>query len=166
MRKIIDEKGRLFGVISFIDIVVLAAVALLVIAFFVRANVYSPIAPTAATVDVTYTVQIPMVRGTAANLLRPGDRLYNRENGAFMGEITDVLIMGALSPERVIDGTLVLGAVEDRFDVLLTVEVEASVFNNRLFASRLAELNTNSTYQFSTRYNHFNAMVMSITGGP
>ena len=166
MRKIIDGRGRLFGFISFIDIVVLAAVALLVVAFFVRANVYSPFTPTAPTVTVTYTVQIPMVRDTALALMRPGDRLYNRENNAFMGRITDVSATGALSPERIIDGSLVLGAVEERFDVTLTVEVEASVFNNRFFASRLAELNTNANYQFSSRYNHFNGVVTTITGGP
>ena len=165
MKKIIDERGRLFGLISLIDIVVLAAVALLVVAFFMRANVQSP-ATIVYTEEVTYTVQVSMIRGSAMALMRPGDRLYNRENGAFMGRITNVSATGALSPERIIDGTFVLGEVEGRFDVTLTVEVEASVFNNRLFASRLTELNANANYQFATRYNHFNGFVTSITGGP
>ena len=163
-RKVIDERGRLFGLINVIDVVVLIVAALLVTAFFVRTNViYTPLT-TVNTVSVSYTVRVRAVRDTNADLLQPGDRLYNRENGVYMGTITASLITDAVAPEPLADGTLVEGRTAERYDVLLTVETEASVSSGRFFASRIIELNANAEYNMITRYSQFAGTIMSITG--
>ena len=163
MRKIIDDRGRLFGLISFIDIFVLIVAAILVIAFLVRGNIYTPMT-TVNTTNVTYTVMVPSVRDTSANLLRPGDGLYNRENGIRMGTITAVDTEPATTLIALIDGTAVMGPVEDRLDVFLTVETDASFSNGRFYASRIIELNANANYPMFTKFNTFNGMVTWISG--
>ena len=166
MRKLIDDKGRIFGLISFIDIVVFLVAAILVLAFFVKFNViYTPV--TASTnANVSYTVRVPTARHTAANLLRPGDRLYSRDHGgAYMGTITAVHVTYAYATEPLADGTFVRGRVHDRYDVTLTIEVEGTTSGGRLFANRVVELNANADYRLFTKYNDFSGTLLTIDGG-
>jgi len=163
MRKVIDDRGRLFGLVSFIDIIVLIVAAVLVAAFLVRGNIYTPMT-TVNTMNITYTVRISSVRDTNANLLRPGDGLYNRENGINMGTIREVEVVPATFPADLIDGTVVLGDVAERYDVYLTVDVDASFSNGRFYASRVIELSANAEYRLFTKFNQFNGTIMWIAG--
>ena len=161
MRKVIDNRGRLFGLVSFIDVVVLLVVALLVSAFFLRSRVDSPFT-VVNTHTIEYTVKITPIRESNANLLRVGDRLYSRENGALMGTITNVEITEAFSPGGLLDGEIVMARVQERYTVTLTLEVEASFSNGRFYASRVVELNANAEYHMATRYNDFRGLVTMI----
>jgi len=166
VRKIIDANGRIFGLISFIDIVVFIVALVLVSAFFVRANVIYTPATADASANVTYTVRIQSVRATNAALLRPGDSLYSRDHGsANMGTIVAVDITESYAAEQLLDGTIVIARVHERYDVVLTVEAEGSVSGGRFFANRIVELNANAGYRLFTRYNQFEGTLMMIYGG-
>ena len=164
MKKIISN-GRLFGRMSFIDILVLIVALVLIAAFFVRSNVIDTPATASATENVTFDVLIPQVRDTNANLLRAGDNLYSAESGAFIGVITGVDVIDALSPETLADGTVIDASVHGRYDVILTVQTQASLSNGRFFANRMFELNANAEHRLFTKFNELGtAIIISVTG--
>ena len=166
MRRLIDERGRLFGRVSVIDIIVLAVAVVIIFAAYTKFNVFDNPASLTADVEVTYTVWIPALRFSNASLLRPGDNLYSMETGSNIGVITDVIITEAVAPEPLVDGTIIDSGVEDRFDVLLTVTALCSYSNGRFYADRTFELNANSPERLITRYNEIaTSMITSITAG-
>jgi hypothetical protein len=164
MRKIIDDRGRLFGIVSFIDVFVLAVVVVIAVAVFTKFNVHDNPLTTPNTVSVSYTVKIPAIRDTTAELIYIGDNLYT-DAGTFIGTIRGIAIEDATSLEPLVDGTNVLGRIHERYDVTLTVEAQTSFSDGRYFASRVFELNVNSEQRMQTKYNLFTGIITSLTPG-
>jgi hypothetical protein len=165
MKKIIDEKGRLFGFISVIDVIVLVAVIILGFAVFTRLGDQSNPLITENTVPVTYTIKFQSVRYTVMDLMRPGDFLYAAETGAFVGTIVDVSAAEAEVMEWILDGTYVVASSQDRYDVTVTVEVPSTYSNGRYYADRVFELNANSEHRFNTKYVTLLGYIATITEG-
>ncbi|MDR2665441.1 MAG: DUF4330 domain-containing protein [Oscillospiraceae bacterium] len=151
MRKFIDDRGRLFGKISVIDIVVILMAAATIFAAYAKFNVVG--GPTIAvnTVPVTYKAIIRSVRSMSAALLREGDTLYS-DNGFNIGKITSVDVTGATTNAPKADGTYVKVTIENRYDVELTVVAQCSVSAGRYYANRSFELAENSEQKCHTKY--------------
>jgi len=164
MKKIIDDRGRLFGRASIIDIIALVLVVVLAIATFTKFRVSETPLATANTVKVTYTVMNSRTRLNIADLIRPGDNLYT-EFGTYIGVIREVAAVESTSPEALIDGTYVIASAEERYDIILTVEANCSYIDGRYYADRIYELNANSEQRMTTKYNIFNGTILSITVG-
>ena len=164
MRKVLDDKGRLFGRVSIIDLLVLVVAIVIIVAAYTKFNVFDSPASTTSTVAVTYTVRIPAIRSTNANLLRVGDSLYSLDTGTNVGVITNIEITEAIGPEFLVDGTIIEERIEDRLDVLLTVLAQCSHSNGRYYANRSFELNANAQERFFTKYNEIAiSTIMSIS---
>ena len=164
MKKIIDDKGRFFGLISFIDVIVLIAVIVLALVVFLRFSTSGSPVTASSTVNVTYTVVVPGARLSTAEQILPGDGLYT-EMGQPIGTITDVTWEDAYSTEPLVDGTIVLGRVHERYDVTLTVEAQCSSGDGRYYANRVFEPSANSEQKLQTKYNIFTAMIASVYPG-
>jgi hypothetical protein len=162
MKKLIDEKGRLFGIISVVDIIALVAVIILGLVVFARLSGQSNPLITVNTIPVTYTVRLQMVRYTVAELVRPGDSLFN-ETGTYIGTIVDVSVTETAIAEWIIDGTFLVAGAQDRYDVTLTVEVQCTYSNGRYYADRVFELNANVEHRFLTRYASLPGFITTIT---
>ena len=160
MRKLIDDRGRLFGKISILDIVVLLVAVVLVVAFYAKFNVHDTPMSSRDTTQVTYTVRIPAIRLSSANLLRSGDKLYSSDTGGYIGTITDIEITDAIAPDSLVDGTYAIARVEERYDVLLTVTGYCSVSNGRVYVDRTFELSANGSYKVFTKYNDFSSCIL------
>jgi hypothetical protein len=164
MKKLIDERGRLFGKVSVIDVFVLLAVVILAIAAFTKFNVYQNPLTSDNTVDIVYTLEIPAIRYSNANIIRPGDKVYSLETGANIGTVMAVEIRDAYAIEDKADGAFVIARVHERYDVFLTVEAHCSYSNGRLYADRTFELNANAEYKIYTKYNEFaKSLIRDIT---
>ena len=155
MRKFIDEKGRIGGRVSIIDAVVLLVVIILIAAVYSRFNIVETPALAPVTYEVTYTIFIPTVRETNANLLRPGDTVFSTDTGVNIGRITYVEISPAIHPEPIMDGTIVLAEFHERFNVLIHLVTQASISDGRIFADRTFELNENAHNRIHTKFNEF-----------
>jgi len=163
MKKIIDDKGRLFGLFSIIDVIVAVVVVILaasvILKFSGKAN---PLTAT-NTVEVTFTVQISTIRESNVKHLRVGDKIYATDIGTMLGTISDVKVTGAKSIESLPNGTYVEADVEGYFDVLLSVDSICSFSNGRYYVDRTLELNANSELWMYTKYNDIRGIIMSIT---
>lgn len=158
----IDDKGRLFGLINLIDIIVAAVVIVLAVAVSTRFRTgESPLAPS-NTIDVSFTMKISAVRASNAAILRPGDKLYAVGVGTYIGTIRDVRVEDAYAVEPLVDGRYVKERVEDRFDVYLTVDAQCSSSNGRYYVDRTFELNANNEMWMYTKYNDISGTILTI----
>ena len=163
MKKLIDEKGRIGGRVSVIDVLVAAVVVILIAAVYSRFNVIETPALAPVTYEVTYTIFIPTVRETNANLLRPGDAVFSTDTGVNIGRITYVELAPAIHPEPVLDGTIVLAEFHERFNVTIHLVTQASISEGRIFADRTFELNENAHNRIHTKFNEFDtSFILSI----
>ncbi|MDR0489799.1 MAG: DUF4330 domain-containing protein [Oscillospiraceae bacterium] len=165
MRKIIDDRGRLFGLISVIDVIVAAVVIVLAIAVLTKFRTGESPQTTTNTDNVTYTVKISGIRKSNVDLLRHGDKLYAKDTGLNVGTIMDIKVEDAYAVEPIIDGTYAKAKVYERYDVTLTVNAPCSQSNGRYYVDRTFELNVNADWLMYTKYNEFNCTIMTIEAG-
>ena len=163
MKKIIDERGRIFGAISVIDIFAIIIIAILGIVLYTKfLSKGNDTVVTVNTTPVTYQVRIQTVRGSAAAMFREGDNLF-ADNGNNIGVIKSVTIKDAVIPSVLTDGTYVLAPIDERYDVYLDLEVPCSISNGRFFANRSFELWVNSEYKLLTKYSAFSGVITKIS---
>ena len=161
-RKFIDEKGRFFGVVSVIDIIVVAIVLVLAAAVYMRffANQESVTAADGTT--FTYQIRVRTIRPEMAEMLQVGDQLYDKDTGYHIGTITAVDIEPATQNTPLADGTYVEGPVENRYDVTLDVETEGLISNGRYYAGRSYEVSVSDTLSFYSKYISNTGVIWSI----
>lgn len=88
--RLIDGKGRLFGIINIIDLLVLLAV--LALAVFGVSRMGKGIVTTSATKEGIVTYEISDIRQVTVDQIQLGDPVYHYDKGTYIGEIVDVNI--------------------------------------------------------------------------
>jgi len=161
MKKLVDEKGRLFGKISLIDFIVIVMVLVLAAAIYVR---FFGRTETARATDETfvYQVQVTNLREASVDNLRVGDKLFSAESGTEIGTITDVAASDAMLDVTRTDGTFAYTKSTNRKDVVLTLEASGVISEGRYYAGRTFELNVNDKVDLCTKYCEFEGTIWSI----
>ena len=162
MRKIIDDRGRLFGLISLIDVIVLAAVVLLAVAAVMKFRVdeSNPLTTTNM-VKVEYTVLVTSRRPIEAEVIRPGDALYT-EFGTYIGTIKEMSTADSDVVSWLMDGTYAIGKVEGRVDITMIVEAQCSQSDGRYYIERNYELTANTEQRMGTKYDIFSGLITMV----
>lgn len=125
MKKIIDKNGRLFGLVSLIDVAVIAIAAVLVGALLTKDSA-SPIVNIAAPMDkISYELTISNMPVGRLNSLKVGEPVYDGDNGNPLGVITDMKVEDCVISILKADGTFDYAPVEGRYNVIMTIEADA-----------------------------------------
>ena len=151
-RRLIDERGRLFGVISAVDILaVLLVAALLVMAYMRFFSGGEADVSDDNFVPVTYQIRLEKVREFTANSFRVKDRLWS-DSGEDMGVIEDIKVSPATVAVSTTDGQVRNMTAEGYVEVILTVKADGSINGDRYYAGRTFELGVNGQVAFTTKY--------------
>jgi hypothetical protein len=122
--KVIDEKGKLFGFINIIDLLVIVVIVLLVVGGYKRAVKTKPEMVTKDK-DALVVVEIPEVRKATVDAIDVGDELYHYDKGNYFGKIIDKKVENYKEPAESGDGRWILSEVPEKYNVILTVEGSA-----------------------------------------
>lgn len=152
MKKLIDEKGRLFGKVSLIDIFVILFALVMVFAVYLRFFSNETTSVRGESDTFSYTIRVNGVRQWAIDGFHVGDKLWEPEYDVCIGTITGIETTPATMEYDLMNGTLVVAGSERRYDVYLTVEAEGLISNGRYYASRTYELGANFMMSFYTKY--------------
>ena len=79
-----------------------------------------------------------------------------------MGTITGVSVNPAELPKSLADGTYVSGSVQDRYDVVLTIEGDCQILNGRYFIQKSDEISVNQEKKIQTKYCETTGTVIGI----
>jgi len=164
MKKIIDKNGRLFGLVSLIDLAVLAIAAVLVAALLMK-DTASPIVNIAAPMDdISYELTISNMPEGRLNSLKVGDTLYDNETYNPVGTIADIKTEDCVISILKADGTFDYATVEGRYNVVLTVDAKAITDERQhIYVNRSSLVALGWSLNVYTQASTFSGLITGLT---
>ena len=160
--KIIDSKGRLFGKVSLIDILVVLAIIVLGAGIFVRNFVLGTTAANNPSVTLTYRLKITGINNLLLDNFHEGDEIYETSFNDYYGKITEIEIEPYEVWSTTVDGGYIKTETLDRSNIYLTVEVEGIISDGRYLVGRMYELEPNYQCNMFSKYVNFNCTIVEI----
>lgn len=155
---IIDERGRLFGRLSILDIVIVLAVIVLVVGFIYNRtgqHVRQIIMPNTP-LYVTFLVE--NVREFSLNAVQEGDIFFRQHERMALGTVTSVETAPAYDIMVRTDGTAVYAPVEGRYNMYITLACVGSITDSGFFVN--GNLQMAEGGRLSLQSNRFLTMAM------
>jgi len=154
---VIDEKGRIFGLINIIDLIVLILVAVVAVGFFYRQQ--NP--ETVVTKTATVKVICPYLRPEVAQQLKEGDHLLARGQiqPAFIKELR-VEKANDTAPDST--GTIILQKHPFRQDLYVTIEGPVSATGAELYLAGQQIRAGLDKYILKTQYFEAEAEILEV----
>ena len=162
--KIMDNNGRLFGKISIIDVLVIAVVAVLAVAMYLKTNTMTHTSTALPSDVIEYEVKVQNVQPYVAEAIRVGDKVYDEDNPSVgcVGEITAVETMPGTEQVTFRDGTADIVTTQDTVDLRVSIRGEGLIDGKSYLLNRVYSLGVNSARNFQTTYVRFTGTVAAI----
>lgn len=163
-RKWMDQNGRLFGVISVIDLLVIAVVAVLAVALYMKNHVLDTTSTSTGNTPITFTMECYNVRDYVVQAIQVGDAVYDkdRSSGGAIGKVTKIEQLPSGNITELSDGTIAMVSAEGCTNLRITVEGVGQVSQGRYKLNRVYELGINAARNFYTQYALFTGTVLEI----
>ena len=170
MKPFIDRDGRIFGLVSVVDLLVLIFLVLAGVSLYLKANVLDT-TQTAQSHDLsamdTVSVQVLVsnVSHFVADALEIGDEVYDQGNfdAGVLGTISDIQIQDASYIAELSNGLqAVVSGAEDHCNILLTLECRYTQSNGFWMINGDYPLGVNAARTFFTKYAGFGGTVVQI----
>lgn len=120
--KIIDKKGRLFGLINIVDLLVIILLLALVMVGVKRFGNKAAVGE-ATTKKGVITAEIKDVRDVTANNIKVGDPLYDYDKGTYLGKIVTAEVE-PYKDKTEYQGKFYNAEVPDKFRVIITIDAD------------------------------------------
>lgn len=162
-RKILDENGRLFGLISIVDVLAVAVIAMLAVAFGAKQAAPAIITAVAPMDDITYEMYVENMPGGRLEALRVGDNVYEAETHSLIGTIRKIDVEDCVVTMQKSDGTYVAAPVPQRSNVRLTVAAQAKIDDHGMvYVNRVSPISVGWSLGIYTPGTRFNGAVLKI----
>ena len=130
--KIIDEKGKFFGKINIIDLLIVVVIFALAMATFVKFRTSDEYMSKDTVIE--YTLLVENVRMPTVDALQEkADGIIDYETKKEIGDIVNTEISGASELELMTDGTYKEVKFKDKYDVLLTLQTKGTETEDNFF---------------------------------
>jgi hypothetical protein len=133
---LVDDRGRLFGLINLVD-----GVVLLIVLALVAAGAYKVMALRSGPVRqprmIEVTLLAPEVRQATVDVVREGAQVWEHDSSASFGTVARVQALPATKHTATADGRWVLAELPERYDLLVTLRVPALVSDAAISVGRM-----------------------------
>lgn len=162
--KFIDKNGRVFGVISAIDLLVILAVIVVCVGVYLKNNVLTATNASVDNVTISMTLEVRIVEEYIADAFVVGDPMYDRENpsGGPIGYITNIEYTEPRAIRELIDGTIDMVGSDRDINMLVTLEGKGSYQDGHYIFNRIYEMGMNAARTFQTKYSRVSGFVVDI----
>jgi len=147
---VIDNKGRLFGKINLLDLVVLLGILAVAGRFAYGALAGQEAAPAGQDQTIEMTFRVPAVTQWTVDAIKVGDDVFDSKSNTWMGKIVAVDAEPALIAWEVADG-IVSYESDTHFDLYVTIRGPARVSPNGITMSGI-EVKVGRSIQFKSAY--------------
>ncbi len=130
-----NNKGKLFGKINVVDLLVVLIVIVAVAVTIFKFNFSAHSDVTSSNAKAQYTILTKQVRMFTVDQLVVGDKIFDEESGKCVGEITDVSFEPAFDYVIKTDGTPVYSQIPEKYDVKVTIETDCVVNDSGINAN-------------------------------
>lgn len=161
-KKFIDKSGRVFGLISVIDVVALIAVVVLCVGVHLKTNVLS--ATGAVDETLVFVFEARIVEDHVRDNIKVGDEVFDKdhETGGAIGVITHIEETEPRSIAELSDGSLDYITSNIGCNLLITVEGNGAVVDGMYSFNRIYKLGVNAARFFQTKYCNVTGYVVDI----
>ncbi|MDO5725496.1 MAG: DUF4330 domain-containing protein [Tissierellia bacterium] len=118
--KIIDKKGKLFGVINIIDLLVLILLLFAIVGGAKRLMSKPQLSEGVKKAVVTY--EVSEIRTVSVENIVVGEKIYHYDKGAYIGEIVDKKVEPYKEKIEKPDGTWGFEEVPEKYNVIIKIE--------------------------------------------
>lgn len=147
---------------TWIDGLVLVVVLLLIAGTAVKFLAKDTTSVQKEQVDFQYQILIHGVRDITVDALQVGDTVYDNEGKGAVGVISNISVTDAPYTITRSDGTMVQGTMEDRYDVVLTLDAQGEPADQTYkIGTYKIKINQSSTY--FTKYSIWAGKIISIS---
>ena len=159
---LLDEKGRLFGKISIVDIGVLLLIAVLIVGVYYKFFMVDKDQNAAKFDTIEYKVLVEEVRKQSVDAIEIGADIYDVKTNSPMGRITDIEVLPATDQLTKADGTMVIAEKPERFNVLITIRVPGIETKYGFRANGRLDINRESQQVMDTRMIEMVAKIVDV----
>lgn len=159
---LMDEKGRLFGKISIVDIGVLLLIAVLIGGVYYKFFMVDKDQNAAKFDTIEYKVLVEEVRQQSVDAIEIGADIYDVKTNSPMGRITDIEVLPATDQLTKADGTMVIAEKPERFNVLITIRVPGIETKYGFRANGRLDINRESQQVMDTRMIEMVAKIVDV----
>ncbi len=136
----IDNKGRLFGKLNIVDLLIVILVVVAVCATVYKFGFSEHSDVNESNTRIEYVLKAKGVRGFTVDSIKIGDSIYDEETDNLLGTITAVEAKDAMDYVLKADGTTVYTSKPDRYDAYITVESDARILDGGYFTGGTKEI--------------------------
>ncbi len=147
-----DDKGKLFGKISIIDLLIVVLVVAAIGGVYFKFFVVDKGTSAGHLDTIQYQVKtITGVRQFSVDAIEEGIDVFDGINGRHMGKVVKLEATPSKDFITKADGTNVEAEKPDRFDVVVTIEVQGAENDYGYFANGNLEIKRGSDFTMRTR---------------
>ncbi len=127
---IVDQKGRLFGKVNLLDLVVVLAILAVAGRFGYQHYMGKQAAPTGEDKQVAVTMKFAAVQQPTVDNVPVGTAIYDSKSGGYLGKVVDVWSQPATVFTTSVDGRMFEAPSKDRVDFFMVVAGRGRVSPN------------------------------------
>lgn len=158
----LDEKGKLFGRISIIDIGVLLLIAALFGGIYYKFFMVDKNNNAAKFDTLEYKILVEEVRQQSVDAIEIGADIYDVKTDSFMGKIVSKEVLPATDQLTKADGTVVIAEKPERFNILVTIQVPGVETKYGFRANGRIDINRESQQVLDTRMIIMEAKIVDV----
>lgn len=158
---LLDEKGRLFGKVSIIDLTIVLLIAVAAVGATIRFSLLDAIGITRTELSVRYTVELQGVRDWTLGNIQIGDEVFS--GGSYVGTVVNTWYEPM---ERTEDtgGKVWTAIVPEHYVLFVEIEGNAHSVDERYLIGGVVPLVvTNSSRHYTTKFAGFHGTLYEFT---
>jgi hypothetical protein len=160
--KVIDEKGRLFGLLNVLDLLVLVLIIGAAASFAFRASSgeATPILNAGEKFYVTFRTE--RVREFSVKAVNVGDTIYE-QHADVLGKVVKVWTEEPHEIVALNDGTAAYFPMEGKYDLFITIEATGAVNSNGYYVNGNNHLSSGKDVRLQSNMVYTSARVFSVS---
>jgi hypothetical protein len=163
--KLLDTRGRLFGVINVIDFLIVVLFVTFVSGFAYTRYFRNRVLETLVPRDIQVTFMVPTVRGPSIEAVSVGDRVVESKTNGYLGEVIAVSSEPADVVTQLPDGRYYEMPSTNRKDLYVVVEGPGKVTGNAIILGS-QEVRIGAKVSIKTNLYAFESIVWGIDTQP
>ncbi len=150
--KLIDEKGRLFGLVNVLDLLFVLILAVAIVGGAKRLKGTRVVNDTSRRASVEFLVK--EVRQVTVDNIKVGDEVYHYDKGTYFGKITKTWVEPYTEKVESGDGAWVMAQVPERYNVHIIIEGDMQE-SDQAYTFGGEQLKIGNEYRLKTKTSAF-----------
>ncbi|WP_432665987.1 DUF4330 domain-containing protein [Wukongibacter baidiensis] len=161
--KIIDNKGKIFGLINYLDLMVLLVVVLLVGKFYILDNNENSkeFLQSQASREMLLTYNVSGIKDISIKSVKEGDIFRDVETKSTLGEVVKVEVTDHLMQTTDKDGNVIHSKVPGRYDMRIVLKCGANITDRDIKISKV-EIQIGRSMFIESRMIRFQSVIEGI----